>query len=357
MITQHAWMFLSSYEKLREKLLHKKLINLVHLGSHAFDEINGEVVQTSSFVFCNENEAKYKSTFIQLVSGKNEDAKATLFLSRNCRFYKTNIQLGEIKGTPYTSYWASDIVLTAFKTAKLVGEISEPRVGMATANNDRFVRLWFEINIEKLGLNLLSRENAIASGKKWFPFAKGGEQRKWYGNNDTVVNWENDGFEIQNFKDEKTGRIRSHNYNLDYIFQSALTWTVIGTQKTTFRFCPVGFLYSNSGYGMFCDNEATKYYLLGFMNSKVAMSLLNILSPSMGFESGYLRKLPIIESNHKDEVVNKVKKCINESNIDWDSFEISWDFKRHPLISVISQNRLLFDDTTDIDLAECYICC
>lgn len=334
----------------------KKLINLVHLGSHAFDEINGEVVQTSSFVFCNENEAKYKSTFIQLVSGKNEDAKATLFLSRNCRFYKTNIQLGEIKGTPYTSYWASDIVLTAFKTAKLVGEISEPRVGMATANNDRFVRLWFEINIEKLGLNLLSRENAIASGKKWFPFAKGGEQRKWYGNNDTVVNWENDGFEIQNFKDEKTGRIRSHNYNLDYIFQSALTWTVIGTQKTTFRFCPVGFLYSNSGYGMFCDNEATKYYLLGFMNSKVAMSLLNILSPSMGFESGYLRKLPIIESNHKDEVVNKVKKCINESNIDWDSFEISWDFKRHPLISVISQNRLLFDDTTDIDLAECYIC-
>ena len=356
MITQHAWMFLSSYEKLREKLLHKKLINLVHLGSHAFDEINGEVVQTSSFVFCNENEAKYKSTFIQLVSGKNEDAKATLFLSRNCRFYKTNIQLGEIKGTPYTSYWASDIVLTAFKTAKLVGEISEPRVGMATANNDRFVRLWFEINIEKLGLNLLSRENAIASGKKWFPFAKGGEQRKWYGNNDTVVNWENDGFEIQNFKDEKTGRIRSHNYNLDYIFQSALTWTVIGTQKTTFRFCPVGFLYSNSGYGMFCDNEATKYYLLGFMNSKVAMSLLNILSPSMGFESGYLRKLPIIESNHKDEVVNKVKKCINESNIDWDSFEISWDFKRHPLISVISQNRLLFDDTTDIDLAECYIC-
>lgn len=356
MITQHSWMFLYSYEKLREKLLYKKLINLVHLGAHAFDEINGEVVQTSSFVFCNDNEEKYKSTFLQLVSGKNEDAKATLFLSGNCRFYKTNIQIGEIKGTPYTSYWASDIVLSAFKTAKLLGEISEPRVGMATANNDRFVRLWFEISIGKLGLNLLSRENAIESGKKWFPFAKGGEQRKWYGNNDTIVNWENDGFEIQNFKDEKTGRIRSHNYNLDYIFHSALTWTVIGTQKTTFRFCPIGFLYSNSGYGMFCDNEATKYYLLGFMNSKVAMSLLNILSPSMGFESGYLRKLPIIDSSYKDEVVNKVKKCINESNVDWDSFETSWDFKRHPLISVISQNRALFDDTTDIDLAECYTC-
>ena len=227
---------------------------------------------------------------------------------------------------------------------------------MATANNDRFVRLWFEISIGKLGLNILSRENAIESGKKWFPFAKGGEQRKWYGNNDTIVNWENDGFEIQNFKDEKTGRIRSHNYNLDYIFHSALTWTVIGTQKTTFRFCPVGFLYSNSGYGMFCDNEATKYYLLGFMNSKVAMSLLNILSPSMGFESGYLRKLPIVESNHMDKVVNKVKKCINESNIDWDLFETSWDFKCHPLISVIPQNRIVFDDTTDIDLAECYTC-
>ena len=336
MITQHAWMFLASYENLRDKLLNKELINLAHLGPHAFDEINGEVVQTSSFVFCNDYFSNYNSTFVQLVGGKNEAAKAAMFISGEHRFNKTNEQLREIQGTPYTAYWASDVVLSAFKKSHLVGDVSEPRVGMATANNDRFIRLWFEVNRNKFGINISSRKEAVESRKKWFPFAKGGEQRKWYGNNDTVVNWENDGFEIQNFKDEKTGRIRSHNYNLDYIFSSALTWTVIGTEKTSFRFCPVGFLYSNSGYGLFCNNEKTKYYLLGFMNSKIAASLLKILSPSMGFESGYLRKLPLIESDSLDSIVERVKHCIDGSNAEWDSFEISWDFKKHPLLRNVS---------------------
>lgn len=336
MITQHAWMFLASYENLRDKLLNKELINLAHLGPHAFDEINGEVVQTSSFVFCNDFFSNYNSTFVQLVGGKNEAAKAAMFISGEHRFNKTNEQLREIQGTPYTAYWASDVVLSAFKKSHLVGDVSEPRVGMATANNDRFIRLWFEVNRNKFGINISSRKEAVESRKKWFPFAKGGEQRKWYGNNDTVVNWENDGFEIQNFKDEKTGRIRSHNYNLDYIFSSALTWTVIGTEKTSFRFCLVGFLYSNSGYGLFCNNEKTKYYLLGFMNSKIAASLLKILSPSMGFESGYLRKLPLIESDSLDSIVERVKHCIDGSNAEWDSFEISWDFKKHPLLRNVS---------------------
>ena len=336
MITQHAWMFLASYENLRDKLLNKELINLAHLGPHAFDEINGEVVQTSSFVFCNDFFSNYNSTFVQLVGGKNEAAKAAMFISGEHRFNKTNEQLREIQGTPYTAYWASDVVLSAFKKSHLVGDVSEPRVGMATANNDRFIRLWFEVNRNKFGINISSRKEAVESRKKWFPFAKGGEQRKWYGNNDTVVNWENDGFEIQNFKDEKTGRIRSHNYNLDYIFSSALTWTVIGTEKTSFRFCPVGFLYSNSGYGLFCNNEKTKYYLLGFMNSKIAASLLKILSPSMGFESGYLRKLPLIESDSLYSIVERVKHCIDGSNAEWDSFEISWDFKKHPLLRNVS---------------------
>ena len=336
MITQHAWMFLASYENLRDKLLNKELINLAHLGPHAFDEINGEVVQTSSFVFCNDFFSNYNSTFVQLVGGKNEAAKAAMFISGEHRFNKTNEQLREIQGTPYTAYWASDVVLSAFKKSHLVGDVSEPRVGMATANNDRFIRLWFEVNRNKFGINISSRKEAVESRKKWFPFAKGGEQRKWYGNNDTVVNWENDGFEIQNFKDEKTGRIRSHNYNLDYIFSSALTWTVIGTEKTSFRFCPVGFLYSNSGYGLFCNNEKTKYYLLGFMNSKIAASLLKILSPSMGFESGYVRKLPLIESDSLDSIVERVKHCIDGSNAEWDSFEVSWDFKKHPLLRNVS---------------------
>lgn len=189
MITQHAWMFLASYENLRDKLLNKELINLAHLGPHAFDEINGEVVQTSSFVFCNDFFSNYNSTFVQLVGGKNEAAKAAMFISGEHRFNKTNEQLREIQGTPYTAYWASDVVLSAFKKSHLVGDVSEPRVGMATANNDRFIRLWFEVNRNKFGINISSRKEAVESRKKWFPFAKGGEQRKWYGNNDMITSY------------------------------------------------------------------------------------------------------------------------------------------------------------------------
>ena len=331
MITQHAWMFLTSYENLRVKMQSEQIVNMAHLGPRAFDEINGEVVQTTSFVFKQKKIAKYKSTYVRLVDGSSETEKRELFLSGRHRFYKAQEQLATIQGIPFTSYWASDIVLKAFETSKLVGDISEPRVGMATANNDRFIRLWHEIELSKFGRNLPSREKAIESKDKWFPFAKGGEQRKWYGNNDMVVNWENDGFEIRNFKDDKTGRIRSHNYNLDYIFSSALTWTVIGTDKTSFRFCPVGFLYSNSGYGMFCDDESLKRFLLGFMNSKIASSLLQILSPSMGFESGYLRKLPLVMSDDTTIIVDKVNECIKTSRRDWDAYETSWDFEEHPL--------------------------
>lgn len=336
MITQHSWMFLSSFEKLRIKLQMMDIVNMAHLGPRAFEEIGGEVVQTTSFVFIHARIKNYAGTYIRLSKATSEKEKKKVFLSGSERFYKKQEQLNSIQGIPYTSYWASDSVIKAFDKANLVGEISEPRVGMATANNDRFVRLWHEVDRKKFGNDLSSREMAIKSKKKWFPFAKGGEQRKWYGNNDTVVNWENDGFEIQNFKDEKTGRIRSHNYNLDYIFNSALTWTVIGTEKTSFRFCPVGFLYSNSGYGMFCDNENNKYYLLGFMNSKVATSLLQILSPSMGFESGYLRRLPLILTDSFFEIIDLVKVCIEQSKEEWDSYEASWDFQHNPLCCKIS---------------------
>lgn len=354
MITQHAWMFLASYENLRVKMQSGQIVNMAHLGPRAFDEINGEVVQTTSYVFKRKKITNYKGTYVRLVDGTSEVGKRELFLSGKHRFYKSQEQLAAIQGIPFTSYWASSIVLKAFELSKLVGDVSEPRVGMATANNERFIRFWHEIELHKFGLNLPSRQRAVESKKKWFPFAKGGEQRKWYGNNDTVVNWENDGFEIQNFKDEKTGRIRSHNYNLDYIFSSALTWTVIGTDKTSFRFCPVGFLYSNSGYGMFCNDEDLKRFLLGFMNSKIASSLLQILSPSMGFESGYLRKLPLIMPDDTTIVVDKVEKCIEISENDWDAFETSWGFQSHPLVSTIEKRRERFDNVCSINLAECF---
>jgi len=351
MITQHAWMFLASYESLRDKMLNKRIVNLAHLGPSAFDEIKGEVVQTVSFVLNKERITQYKGVYLALTSYSSEKGKESGFLSGAGRFERSQEDFTAIQGTPYTSYWASQDIFRAFKNNKLVGDVSDPRVGMATANNDRFIRLWHEVERDRFSENSISRKAARASEKKWFPFAKGGEQRKWYGNNDTVVNWENDGFEIQNFKDEKTGRIRSHNYNLDYIFSSALTWTVIGTDRTSFRYCPVGFLYSNSGYGMFCNDEEVKLFLLGFMNSKIAASILQILSPSMGFESGYLRKLPLIFAR-EEFVVDLVTECIAISRKDWDSFETSWDFESHPLTKKGLSRSLC--NTDSVTLEACF---
>ena len=349
MINMHGWMFLASYEKLRVSILASQdTVLLAHLGPRAFDEISGEVVQTVSFVFRKQKTKEHKGIYDRLVFYPSEHEKEIGFLSPKNRFIRTQEEFTAIQGVPFTAYWAAPAVFAAFKASILVGNVSEPRVGMATANNDRFVRLWFEIEKKKFAPNCVSREDAKKSRKKWFPFAMGGEQRKWYGNNDTVVNWENDGYEIQNFKDEKTGRIRSHNYNLDYIFSSAITWTVIGTDRTSFRYCPAGFLYSNSGYGMFCDNDGRKLFLLGFMNSVIAASILQILSPSMGFESGYLRKLPLITKN-QEEINKLVRDCIELSKNDWDCYEISWEFHRHHLIQLTAY----ISDTYSAWEAEC----
>ncbi len=332
MITQHAWMFLSSFEKLRAKLQMVDTVNMAHLGARAFEEIGGEVVQTASFVMRKSHIAEYKGTYCRLIEPTTQQGKEEMYLAGENRYTAAQDNFTKIPGSP-VAYWASSRLFSAFAQSCFIGDLAEPRVGMATANNDRFIRLWYEVFFMKIGLGYESREKAVNSKRKWFPFAKGGEFRKWYGNNDYVVNWENDGFEIQNFKDEKTGRIRSHNYNLDYIFQSALTWTVIGSTSTSFRFCPIGFLYSNSGYGMFFEDETVKYEMLGFLNTKVVMKILNVLSPTIGFESGYLRKIPFIKADSR--VYNIVKENIVISRSDWDSFETSWDFTQHPLIRCV----------------------
>lgn len=332
MITMHGWMFLISYDKLREKLMKETfVINMAHLGPRAFEDISGEVVQTTAFIMKKHRVQTAKGLYIKLTDFNSEKGKEKEFLNRKNWCYVCQEEFKKIVGAPFTAYSASDALLETFDKYENVGTIANPRVGMATASNDTFVRLWYEVEKNKIGFNCSSREDALESKKKWFPFAMGGELRKWYGNNDSIVNWEKDGAEIRNFKNEKTGKVRSHNYNLEFIFQSALTWTVIGTDRTSFRYCPKGFLYSNSGYGMFCDDENMKLYVLGLMNSKVAMLVLNILSPSMGFESGYIRKVPIIP-NEIDTVVKIVKELIEDEKEDWDFSETSWDFLSYPVI-------------------------
>lgn len=330
MINIPVWMFLASYENFRNALLRDNtIINMIHPGRGIF----GSDFGTTTFVFRKSNPCGYIGCYHRLFDAQGEvksnEEREKAFLDKKGQFYADQLNFSKIPGNP-VAYWVSDILMEAFAKEIFIGDICEPRVGMATANNDRFIRLWYEVGMDKIGLGMKCREEAANSKKKWFPFAKGGEFRKWYGNNDYVVNWENDGIEIRNFKDEKTGRIRSHNYNLDYIFQSAITWTVISSATTSFRFCPEGFLYSNSGYGMFFPHKNDIPAILGFLNTSVVMSILSVLSPTIGFESGYLRKIPYLST--PDEVTAVVNECISIARADWDSFEISWDFKHHPLL-------------------------
>ena len=330
MINIPVWMFLASYENFRNALLRDNtIINMIHPGRGIF----GSDFGTTTFVFRKSNPCGYIGCYHRLFDAQGEvksnEEREKAFLDKKGQFYADQLNFSKIPGNP-VAYWVSDILMEAFAKEIFIGDICEPRVGMATANNDRFIRLWYEVGMDKIGLGMKCREEAVNSKKKWFPFAKGGEFRKWYGNNDYVVNWENDGIEIRNFKDEKTGRIRSHNYNLDYIFQSAITWTVISSAATSFRFCPEGFLYSNSGYGMFFPHKNDIPAILGFLNTSVVMSILSVLSPTIGFESGYLRKIPYLST--PDEVTAVVNECISIARADWDSFETSWDFKHHPLL-------------------------
>lgn len=342
MINIPVWMFLASYEKLRSYLIdNSTFTNMLHFGRGVF----GSDFGTTAFVirkqFINGFIGTYMRLFEKQGAVDSVEVKRQWFFDRKGYFFAKQLDYLKIPGMPI-AYWVSDSILAAFSKNVFINDIAEPRVGMATANNDRFIRLWFEVDKNRIGLNYSDRESAKKSRRKWFPFAKGGDCRKWYGNNDYVVNWENDGYEIQNFRDEETGRIRSHNYNLDYIFQSAITWTVISSATTSFRFCPTGFLYSNSGYGMFFNDEEKKITTLGFLNTKVVMNILSILSPTIGFESGYLRKIPYMESDISVEEI--VIENINISKQDWDSFETSWDFNIHPLVE-----SALFTSTSEAD--------
>jgi hypothetical protein len=332
MITQHAWMFLSSYEKLRGKLLLRDIVNMAHLGARAFEEIGGEVVQTTAFVMNSHKTREFLGTYARLVDFGSQDEKEMAFLSGTNRHTAASDNFAKIPGSP-VAYWASIEVLKAFDDAKPLSEVGQTRLGFATGDNDQFLRFWSEVNLTNIGFDYVSREQAQQSNLKWFPMNKGGQFRRWYGNVELVANWQNDGYEIRNFRDE-TGYLRSRPQNLNVCFMQGLTWTVISTGSCSFRFSPKGYLYNNKGPVLFSKNNLLDYYLLGLLNSKVVDYCLALISPTMGFESGYISDLPVVVSEQAQSKVDLlVAANIALSRADWDSFETSWDFARHPLIS------------------------
>jgi len=325
-----VWMFIKSYEELRKIFIEEKTISsLVQLEYSGFEDAT---VPICTFVLQNSYTDK-KGEYIRLSDfkgAKNQPIKTLEAIQNpNCgwRFQAKQKDFEKIPGSPI-AYWVSDKIREIFEKNKKLGDIGEAKVGLQTGDNNRFLRLWNEVNYNKIGYNMSNSQEALESKKKWFPFNKGGEFRKWYGNQEYLVNWENDGYEIKNFYDEK-GKLRSRPQNIESYFKESISWSKVSSSNFSMRFYQKGLLFADAGMSYF-SNENLKY-ILGLSNSKLINKILSLLSPTLNFEVGHISNIPIIKK--ENTLVEKlVEENLNISKEEWDSRETSWDFEKLSLV-------------------------
>lgn len=326
MITQHAWMFLSSFEKLRAKLLLKDTVNMAHLGPRAFEEIGGEVVQTTSFVLRNSHIADYKGTYCRLIEPTTQQGKEEMFLAGENRYTTQQSNFTQIPGSP-VAYWLSESFLSNF-TSQRISNKYNPKFGMSTGDGNKFIRLWYEVNFKRIDYSSKNSDEAKEKNKEWCALDKGGPYRKWYGNKSHVVWWKNDGADIKSC-------VKSAVRSPHLFFTPHISWTLISTGKFAARYFESGYALDTASNCLYF-NGRPESYVMGLLNSVVADSYLAVLNPTMNFSCGVVGIVPYIERDPKtvDEIADS---CISESKQDWDSYETSWDFQRHPLIRTISR--------------------
>lgn len=333
MLTPYVWMFISTYEALRNKVLGETTISsLVQLEYNAFE---AACVPVCSFTL-KKNESLKIGEYVKLSDFRGSENQGPRLIEAvkniDCgyRYSMNQNEYQNIPGSPI-AYWISKGIIDCFEKGQRIDTFAYPKQGLATADNNRFLRLWFEVDINKTGLSMSSREEAKESGLKWFPYNKGGGFKKWYGNNEYLVNWENDGFEICNYKDDK-GKLKSRPQNMEWFYKQGLSWCKITSSNFSMRYIPQGFLFDVAGCTLFVD-ESDILYILGYMNSKVNAYILNLISPTLNFEVGHVGSLPIVFSEeYRKEVEELVRQNIEMCKKDWDSYENSWDFEKNPLI-------------------------
>ena len=335
MINMQSWMFLSSFEKLRVKLLSSgTLLSMAHLGERGFDTIGGAVVSTTAFTFRNAQGASCKGEYVRLVDGYSEAEKAAkarkAIKDRNCGWlYRASARdFRKIPGSPI-AYWVSEALRETFPRSTLLGDFCDFRIGMATGKNEWHVRQWQEVSYKRAEFGAASRLAATASGRKWFPYAKGGEFRKWAGNEESLVNWENDGSLLQNTKHPTSDRIWAHNFNLSNIFKPAICWTVVTTGRNAFRVHSDGFIFDAAAGLCQPKTDVEIEYLLGLLNSKITEAALPLINPTINLHPGYLSSLPGLAV----KPIDRVRFLRDLAKSDWDAFETSWDFATLPLLS------------------------
>ncbi len=325
MITQHAFMFLSSYEKLRKKLALKTTVNMAHLGARAFDEICGEVVQTTAFANFNSHIAYYKGEYSRLVDVNGEAEKEKLYLSHEKIYFAIQENFSKIPGSP-VAYWVSEDMFNIFKDEKSIGDVSQVKIGMGTGKNEIFVRDWWEVYECEIDYSLKQFSDLQNTDKKYFPYNKGGDFRLWYGNLQEVLWFDANGREAMN---QMSGH--RENGGKDYYFRNGITWSFISSSKFGVRSRPSGSLFDVAGSTLFVNEEKMYYYVLGFLCSSVCNYILVALNPTLNYQAGNIKSLPLCIDRMND--INMIaERNVELSKQDWDSFETSWDFERHPLI-------------------------
>ncbi len=329
MVTMQSWMFLSSFEKMRVNILNtRNITNLLHMENM----VMGIAFGTAVTVFRNGHVQGYKGTYNQIKLCDIVNNKPKYFPVLDNRFSQVATDnFSKIPGSP-VAYWVSEEIIKDFEAGERLGNISKPRQGMATTNNNRFLRLWYEVRINNIGFNLTSIEDTVRD-EKWYPYNKGGEFRKWYGNNDYVVNFKNKGKEVCDYIDQ-TSSVNSKGrvINREHYFHECISWSLVSSGNIAFRYKPQGFIFDVAGMSCFADHDLL-LYLLGLNNTKVVRSLMGTLAPTINFQAGDIANIPVRFDEKKKRDINEIViDNIRIEQEEWDSYETSWDFKAHPLL-------------------------
>ncbi|HFT4761045.1 TPA: BREX-1 system adenine-specific DNA-methyltransferase PglX [Pseudomonas aeruginosa] len=331
-INMQSWMFTASFESFRYELLGSRtIVTMAHLGARAFEQISGEIVQTTAWIIKKEAIKKFRPTIFRLVDGNSIEKEKSL-LGRNFSFSEVDQdKFLEIPGAPI-AYWASQQLIDSFRNYPLLETMASPRKGMITSDNGRFLRLWHEIDISKARFGIESREESKASGGKWFPYNKGGGNRKWYGNNDFLINWENDGDEVIAYNAKLYGSASRQIQNTAYYFRPSLTWSEVSTSGFSVRRTFGGFIFDSTGPSIFGEKLS---YIHAVCSSKVASIFLSLMNSTQHYVVANIKSLPIARLGREEELelLEHAEKCVKISAYDWDLLETSWGFRSSPLIS------------------------
>lgn len=331
MINIPVWMFLPSYQQLRESILQNNTyINMVHPGRGIF----GSDFGTTTFVIAKQHIGGYRGKYRRLFDKQGEvesnEVREQQFLSGKGEYIPVQENFERIPGSP-VAYWASSKAISAFKTGSLMSTLGQTTKGIITGDNDRYMRLWWEVQTSRINFTAVSDDDAYASKMKWFPCTKGGNYRKWYGNKEYIMNWENRGYRILN--DAKAEKRHSQDYYHHLKFQQGISWSVLTASTRSFRIESRN-LIEHVGMAIFMHKPEDTLPTLAFLNSVVCSSYLTYLSPTVAVNAGEIGRLPFIHSNDYQKLIsNIVEDCIQLSTDDWDAFETSWDFAEHPLIA------------------------